>query len=334
MKLPYDQIIAAIKEQSKLSDEELTSRIKAKMDQLSGLISKEGAAHIIANELGVNLFANSSVKIRDLNPHMKSATITGKVIAVYEIKEFMRKEGSPGKVASFMIADETARMRAVLWNDQTELIKTLKEGMIVQIKDGYIKENNMSVELHLNSRSQLVCNPEGQIINVISSPSAPKQAAVRKKIEELAQTDTNIELLGTIVQAFDPRFFEVCPECAKRLKQKDASFVCDTHGQMPPAFSYVMNATLDDGTGTIRMVFFGRQLDNLLKGVDMLKFKENPAEFQSVKQDLLGKIIKVVGRSSKNQMFDRLEFVAQLVFADPNPDEELKRLTEEAKVIE
>ena len=33
-------------------------------------------------------------------------------------------------------------------------------------------------------------------------------------------------------------------------------------------------------------------------------------------------------------MFDRLEFIAQLVFPDPDPDQELKKLEEESKVIE
>ena len=33
-----------------------------------------------------------------------------------------------------------------------------------------------------------------------------------------------------------------------------------------------------------------------------------------------------MGRVNKNVMFDRVEFVAQLVFADPDPEEEIKRL--------
>ena len=58
-------------------------------------------------------------------------------------------------------------------------------------------------------------------------------------------------------------------------------------------------------------------------------FRENQESFGSVKNDLLGKIVKVVGRASKNQMFDRLEFVANRVNINPNPDEEIKKLDEE-----
>ena len=45
------------------------------------------------------------------------------------------------------------------------------------------------------------------------------------------------------------------------------------------------------------------------------------------------KIVKLVGRGSKNQLFDRLEFTTQLVFPDPNPEEELKRLDQKNAVF-
>jgi len=45
-----------------------------------------------------------------------------------------------------------------------------------------------------------------------------------------------------------------------------------------------------------------------------------------LKNDLLGNIIKVIGRASKNEVFNRIEFVPSMVFPNPNPEEELKRL--------
>ena len=62
IKIPYDTIIEKIMEHSKLTLEEVNSKIKAKTEQLAGLISKEGAAHIIANELGVKLFEEGKLK--------------------------------------------------------------------------------------------------------------------------------------------------------------------------------------------------------------------------------------------------------------------------------
>ena len=54
-------------------------------------------------------------------------------------------------------------------------------------------------------------------------------------------------------------------------------------------------------------------------------FKDDLAGFEPVKHDLLGKIIKVVGRTTNNEMFNRLEFIVQMVFANPDTKEEIKR---------
>ncbi|MBU4501701.1 MAG: DUF2240 family protein [Nanoarchaeota archaeon] len=335
IKIPYEQIISKIKEAKELTDEQINSKIKAKMDQLAGLISKEGAAHIIANELGVKLFEEGKLKIKDVLAGMRSVEVVGKVTNIFEIKEFQRKDGANGKVVSFIIADETGRLRVVLWNEQTDLIKDLKQDILVRIKDGYAKQNNNnSVELHFTSKSELTINPPDESIGKLAG--AQRLEAKRKKIEGLIETDANVELLGTVVQVFEPRFYEVCPDCNKRAKSKEGGFFCDTHGAVISAYAYVMNLILDDGSSTIRTVFFKNQVLNLLKieDKDVLKFKDSPGDFQTAKDELLGKIIKIVGRVSKNEMFDRLEFVVQLVFPDPEPDQELKRLEEEAKVIE
>jgi replication factor A1 len=335
IKIPFEKIISKIKEQADINEEELNSKIKEKMDQLSGLISKEGAAHIIANELGVKLFEEGKQKIKDILSGMRSVETIGKITNVFNLNEFQRKDGSPGKVASFVIGDETGRIRVVLWNDQAEMIKDLKPEITVKITNGYAKQNNNnSIELHLSGKSELIINPENETVGEVAQ--AQRQKAQRKTIESLSESDSNVELLATIVQIFDPRFYEVCPECNKRARPKDSSFVCDVHGEITPSYGFVINLILDDGTSTIRTVFFKNQLTNLLKldQTEILKYKDNPAEFQSKKEELLGKMIKVVGRTTKNEMFDRLEFIAQLVFPDPEASEEIKKLEEEAKVIE
>ena len=94
------------------------------------------------------------------------------------------------------------------------------------------------------------------------------------------------------------------------------------------AYSYVMNLFLDDGTENIRAVFFRSQIEQLTgkSSSTILSFREDPSGFEQVKHDLLGQIIKVAGRVTKNQMFDRLEFIANAVDSSPNPEEELKRI--------
>ncbi len=63
--IPLNQIIAEIKDKTGLSEDEINKKINEKLKQLSDLISKEGAAHIIANELDVKLVETAKkLKIR------------------------------------------------------------------------------------------------------------------------------------------------------------------------------------------------------------------------------------------------------------------------------
>ncbi len=92
-----------------------------------------------------------------------------------------------------------------------------------------------------------------------------------------------------------------------------------------------MNVVLDDGSETVRCAFFRNQVERLLNKTqeELLKYKDNIAEFETVKTDLLGQQVKLVGRAVKNEMFDRVEFITQLVFLNPNPQEEVQRLEKE-----
>ena len=97
---------------------------------------------------------------------------------------------------------------------------------------------------------------------------------------------------------------------------------------MIPAYAYVLNVVLDDGTETVRCVFFRNQVDKLLNlnQEQLLNFRSNPAEFEVMKNELLGTIVKINGRTNKNSLFNRLEFVVNSVDTKPNPEEEMKRL--------
>ena len=117
MRIPFESIVERIQQHANLPLEEVNARIKAKMDQLSGLISKEGAAHIIANEIGMNLLEAASkacCKIKEIAKGSNLVSINGRIISIYDIREFQRKDGTPGKVGSLFVADETGRIRVTL----------------------------------------------------------------------------------------------------------------------------------------------------------------------------------------------------------------------------
>lgn len=332
IKIPYAQIIERIKKEANISENDIEEKINEKMKQLSGLISKEGAAHIVANELGIKLFDAfyGKLQIKNILVGLRNVETVGKVLQTYELREFTTNERQ-GKVASMVIGDETGTIRVVMWGNQADNIKNIKNGMTIKTVGGYVKDNNGFIELHLNERSQLILNPPGESIGNV------KQYTIeRKAIDKLTENDSQVEILGTIVQIFEPRFFEICPECNKRAKNVEGSFTCEVHNSIDPNYSYVLNLIVDDGTETIRTVFFRDSMEKLinLSKEKILEFKDSLDKFEEIKTELLGNIIKVNGRVKKNIFFDRLELVANDVSLNPNPEEEIKRLNEEASKVE
>jgi replication factor A1 len=332
IQIPYEDVVAKIKEKSGLSDSDIESKINSKLEQLSGLISKEGAAHIIANELGIKLFEQVSGKlqIKNIMAGMRNVETVGKVTRVFEVREFMREE-SVGHVGSLVIGDETGTIRVVCWGDKAQAVNEIKEGDVVKIISAYVRENSGRKEIHLNDKSKLLLNPPGETVGEVKETSSERPPAQRKSIKDLTEADQNVELLGTIVQVFEPRFFEVCPQCNSRAVQRDDKFYCKQHDAVSPAYAYVFNVFLDDGTGNIRCTFFRNQADRLTGKTpeQMNVYRESPEKFEEVKNALLGDIIKIAGRVKKNDMFDRIEFIAQFVDANPDPQKEIDKLKQE-----
>ncbi|MBI3036201.1 hypothetical protein HYY73_00370 [Candidatus Woesearchaeota archaeon] len=337
IRLSYDEIIVRIQEKSSLSQSELSSKVNAKMAQLAGLVSREGAAHIVASELGIKLVDQLSgrLQIKNILNGMRDVETVGKVFQVFDERQFSTN-GREGKVASLQVADETGGIRVVLWNEQAENVKGVSVGDVVKVKGAYVRERNGLKELHMNDRSVLIVNPPGETVDV-QVPVYPQQqqrtTAVRKKLSELSESDAMAEVLGTIVQVFDIKFFEICPTCGKRARQSqpDSSFVCNDHGATAkPSYSYVLNTVIDDGTETMRLVLFRRMVERLLSKneQEMLAYRSQPDSFQQVKNDLLGTFVKAVARVNKNELFDRLELVAQEIH-EASPGEEITRLNDE-----
>ena len=321
-KVPLPELKEKIISSGKLDKGALDKRIKEKINELSGLISEEGAAHIIANELGIDLVKQSEkLKIKEVYAGMRDVSVVGKVTKKFEIREFA-KGTNVGKVAALMIGDETGTMRVVFWNEQVQQLEKIQEEDIVQVKHAYVKENNNGRELHLGERGELVINPAGEEIKSVRQSSAHE----RKKIQEL-QDGQGAELLVTIVQIFDPRFFQICSRCNRKVLESNGTYRCQEHGEVPPALSYVLNLILDDGTGTIRGVFWKNQINHLLgkEETQMQLYKDDVSKFEAVKTDLLGEQLKVSGTVKKNDMFDRLEFNVQLV-EKAKAEEEIARL--------
>lgn len=290
----YEKILEKIANAAGVEKDEIERKVEAKRAKLSGLISKEGAAQIIAAELGIN-FDDEKLKIEELLPGMGKVNVIGKVINLSPVREFS-KNGREGKVANLVIADETSNVKVVLWDtNHIELIEKGKilVGNVVEILNAGMREG----ELHLGNFSEFKKSDE--ILENVNLEISSKE----KNILNFKNME-NVKTRAFIVQVFDPRFFYVCPECKRKANQDGDKFICDSHGKVLPEKRAILTIVIDDGTETIRAVLFSEAIFFL--GISNL---ENIELLIKQKQELLGKEMFFAGNVRKNKLFNNMEFI-------------------------
>lgn len=295
----YNRILNKVSEVSGISKDELESKVEAKRSKLAGLISKDGALQVIAAELGVS-FENEKLKINELSSGMKKVNTVGKVIGVSPVRTFTTKAGDVGKVVNLVVADDTSNIKVVLWDMNHIMLienETIGEGKVVEIFNGNMRDN----EIHLGSFSELKGSSE-----VFDSVVAGKVVKEKDIIDFRVGEDLKVRAF--IVQAFDPKFFNVCSECKKKVVLDGENFVCATHGNVVPEKRALINLVIDDGTESINAVLFHEQL--ALLG---LTAYDNNDMLLKQKNDLLGKEMFFTGQVRMNKFFNRPEFSVNFV---------------------
>lgn len=301
----YERIIEKISKISGLEKEEIERKVEAKRAKLSGLISKEGAAQVIAAELGIN-FDNEKLKIEELLPGMRKVNTLGKILNVSQPRVFKTKKGDEGKVANLFIADDTSNIKVVLWDtNHISLIENgqINPGVVVEISNGTMRDN----ELHLGSFSEIKIT--SQNIDNLKTEKSFRE----KNISDLKNSD-NVKIRGFIVQSFEPKFFYVCPNCKKKVIQEGDFFNCSEHGKIAAEKRALLNVIVDDGTETIRTVAFQDNLADI--GLTDL---ENVEELILQRERLLGKEMLFYGTVRNNKVFNTPEFIIEKV-EEVNPD--------------
>lgn len=286
----YQQLVEFISQKSGVPNDEIERRIEAKRAKLAGLISKEGAAQIIAAELNIN-FDKQVIKISQIAPGMRKINLIGKVINLSPIREY-NKNGRSGRIGSFVLADETSNIRTVLWDENhIDLIAkgSIFENCVVEITNASLRNG----EIHLASFSEI--KPSNKVVeNIIVEKSLSKKTIVSFNPNE------NISARAFIVQMFEPKFFWVCSECRKKVSELNE---CISHGKVVPEKRVLLSFVIDDGSDSIKSVMFSEQLGKIMTNEEL----ENQELFSIKKQEMLGKEVIVSGQVRKNQMYNQNE---------------------------
>jgi ssDNA-binding replication factor A large subunit len=232
-------------ERKDFTHEQLHRLIEEKKGDFEGLLSDQGAARLVAEELLVETepVTVPSMKIRGLIAGLNDATLSGKVVSTEPLREFVRQDGSAGRVLSLILEDDTGKVRCAIWDEKAD--EVVKHGDItrrlVTIRHGYTRAGlNGEPELNAGERAE---------VTVGSEAGAPTPASITA-IGKIREPVLELNLLGIIHS--QPRIYEF-----ERNEQKGT----------------VLRTMLADSTGSIGLVAWNEKAEELksLKKNDILK---------------------------------------------------------------
>ncbi|UWG47066.1 Single-stranded DNA-binding replication protein A (RPA), large (70 kD) subunit or related ssDNA-binding protein [Halanaeroarchaeum sp. HSR-CO] len=181
----------------------------------------------VDEDTDVDVAIQDEYQIDDLSLGISDVTLVAEVLGTEPVRTFDRDDGSEGRVANLLIGDGTGRVRVTLWDEQADLVETFDVHDVVEIVDGYVRERDGSLELHVGEHGDITATDE----DVRFEPEATP-------IETLEIDDT-ADIAG-VVRSADP----------KRTFDRDDG----SEGQ-------VRNVRLQDETGDIRVALWGEKAD-------------------------------------------------------------------------
>ncbi len=200
-------------------------------------------------DAAVDVAVQDTYRIEELSMGLSDVNLQGTVLATDSIRTFDRDDGSEGKVANLTLGDETGRMRVTLWDERTEAVEEFSPNQSVEIVDGYVRERNGELELHVGDRGAIEAI-EAEIEYV------PDTTPI-----EALEIDTVADIDG-VVRSADP----------KRTFDRDDG----SEGQ-------VKNVRIQDESGDIRVALWGEKADVDLGPGDTVQFAD--VEIQDGWQD-------------------------------------------------
>ena len=138
--------------------------------------------------------------IDKLEANSRDVTVAGRVISISNPRSFKTRKGQNGQVQNVELKDNTGVIRAVFWTQNIRLLKEVKEGDIIQIKNVDIKEGYSGLEANLRPRSVLVHLEE----------DSSKYPAYEEEITKIAdiEPETKVNIIARIIRIPTIRSYE------------------------------------------------------------------------------------------------------------------------------
>ncbi|MGQ9719120.1 MAG: hypothetical protein ACUVWK_04705 [Nitrososphaerales archaeon] len=210
----FNRLFDELRKRSGMDGETLSRLIEEKKKKVGGgYLTDRGALFLVASDLGVSLeqVAISDLTLKDLYVGANEITIVARVLSVYPIQMYTKKDGSQGYYRRVVLFDGDDFTKVNLWDDKVKLIETLGIGpdTVVRIVKGYVK-------MGLDGRSMLYVGSRGGIEVVYEQES-------KKKFPTIENITKNVSTIKTSALYLSVRGFLKTEPRLSQFTRKDGS---------------------------------------------------------------------------------------------------------------
>lgn len=147
-----------------LTQEEVLSLIEQKKKEGRGLLSDEGAARLVAEELLIRTRGKElgRMQVQDLVSGLNDVAISGRILLAWPPQGFQRRDGTPGRVMNLVLVDRTGRVRCALWDRHADTASKAGnlQGKIIRIGHAYTRQGlSGDPEVNAGDRSSIELDP-------------------------------------------------------------------------------------------------------------------------------------------------------------------------------
>ena len=260
------------------NESDIEEKIKEKVSEFSGFITNEGAAFLVAKELGLNVsspfiegdpnafleqeidYDEFTISISEIKEGMSNIVLLGFISKIFQPREFKRKDGTMGKVGSFFLSDPSGTVKMVVWDENADLLssKYFRVGEIVRFIGGYTKiGRDEKFEVHLGKRGKLEIAPKEVNKKKLKILEEFRDSQEPKRFEPIIKNSIKIEKLNS-EEGF---YHEIAGTISKILEFKE--FTKDEGTK-----SFLLKLCLEDETGSIPILIWD------MKAIECLKLIE------------------------------------------------------------
>ncbi|MCP8307854.1 MAG: hypothetical protein H3Z54_04080 [archaeon] len=195
----FDRLFDELQKRSSMDKSALSKLIEEKKRKVgAGYLTDMGALFLVASDLGITLeyMATSDLTLKDLYIGANEITIISRVLSVYPIQNYTKKDGSQGYYRKIILFDKDNFTKVTLWDEKATLIDSLNinPNTVVRIIKGYVRSSLVGrPELHLGSRGSIEVIDDQELIKKF-----PTIEEVTKDVSAIKSPASYLSIRGSV----------------------------------------------------------------------------------------------------------------------------------------